>query len=89
MFEITSGTEIRVIKVGKEWYAQNIRTWITCNDNLFEKEDMRIDPTGIASWCPPLHGVTIGSAYADGGWYGFESKGYIVLCPAQDVQYIG
>lgn len=89
MFEIKAGTEVKVIKVGKEWYSENFKNWTTCQDNLFEKEEMRIDPTGIASWCPSLNGITIGSAYAKGGYYGFESQGYIVLCPAKDVQYIG
>jgi hypothetical protein len=89
MFEIKAGTEVRVIKVGQEWYAQNFKEWTTRQDNLFDKEQMTIDPTGIASWCPPLKGVTIGSAYADAGWYGFQDQGYIILCPASKVAYIG
>lgn len=89
MFEIKAGTEVRIIKVGQEWYAQNFREWVTCKDNLFDKEEMTIDPTGIASWCPPLNGVTIGSYYAKNGWYGFQSNGYIILCPGSKVTYIG
>ena len=88
MFEILAGTQVRVIKVGREWYSQNFRMWTTKNDNYFDKEEMRIDPTGIASWCPPLHGVTIGSAYAKAGWYGFERDGYVLLCPASHVKYV-
>lgn len=89
MFEILAGTEVKVIKVGQEWYGENFRIWTTQHDNLFDKEDMRIDPTGIASWCPALNGITIGSAYAKAGWYGFESQGFVVLCPASKVKYIG
>lgn len=89
MFEVKQGTEVKVIKDGVEWYSQNFRTWITKKDNLFDKEEMIIDPTFIASWCPPKGGVTVGSAYAEAGYYGFRSQGYAILVPASKVKYIG
>jgi len=89
MFEVKAGTKVLVIKDGVEWFGYNFKDWTTKQDNLFEKEEMVIDPTGIATWTPPLSGVTIGSAYAKAGWYGFKSHGYIVLVGGHNVRYIG
>lgn len=92
MFEILAGTELLVIKDqrGVEWRSTNFRRWVARHDNLFDKEDMCIDPTGIASsWCSVPNGITIGSAYARAGYYGFRSQGYVVLAPASSVNYIG
>lgn len=89
MFEIKAGTEVKVIRDGKEWYSDNFRIHVTKEDNLFDKEEMIIDPTGIASWCPPINGVTVGSAYAKAGWYGFRRDGWALLVPASNCTYIG
>lgn len=88
MFLIKADTNVRVIRDGQEWYAPNFREWKTRQDNFFEKHEMVIDPTFIATWTPPANGVTIGSAYADAGWYGFRRDGFIVLCPATHVHYV-
>jgi hypothetical protein len=88
MFEILAGTEVRVIKDGREWRGENIRSWITRKDNLFDKAELCVDPTGIATWASVPGGVTIGSAFAEAGYYGFRSEGYTVLVHASKCAYL-
>lgn len=87
MFIVERGTEAKVIKVGKDWYAKNFQNHITKETNVFGKEEMIIDPAGINKTCPPLKGITIGSAYADAGNYGFKREGWIILVHASKVVY--
>lgn len=58
---------------------------------VFDKTQLAIDPTGVASYaCGPV-GVTIGSELARKGWYGFDhvvdGGKILVIVPATEVQY--
>jgi hypothetical protein len=86
MFLIPQGTKVKLIREGKEWHAQNIREFVTTKLNVFEKEEVVVDPVGKLG-CHQGHSKTIGGAYAKAGWYGFRSQGWNVLVPASNVQY--
>jgi hypothetical protein len=84
-FVVKAGTEVKVIAKGKEWDSRNFEDQTTTEEQVFFLEDMRIDPLGIHG--PPLKGVTVGSAWADAGWYGFElENGDTMMVPGDLVE---
>lgn len=87
MFEIKAGTKIRVIKKGKEWRAPNFTDTTAAKDNLFDKEEVVIDPVGKLG-CHRGDQNVIGGDYARAGYYGFERDGWIVLCHISLVSYL-
>lgn len=80
MFIVEKGTECKVIKDGKEWYASNFIDHKTKEDQVFDKGEMIVDPTGIAkSWCCTPRDQVIGGDYAKAGYYGFRRDGWAIL----------
>ena len=87
MFFIKKETPVLVIKEGRDWLPQNFKPHATQFDNVFGKEEMIIDPTGIAKHCTGPKGVTVGSGYADQGCYGFKRDGWFLVVHRSHVQY--
>lgn len=87
MFVVENGTWVHAIKDGKEWYDQNFVKKTTDKTLVFDKADLRIDPTGIGKRACGPNDVTVGSNYAKAGWYGFGYKGWTILVPRHMVQY--
>lgn len=84
---VKKGTEVEVIRDarGVEWHIPaNWRKHITKHDNIFYAEDIRIDPLGHVGNGPG--NVTVGSKYAEAGYYGFERKGYIMIVHMSKVE---
>ncbi len=72
-FKIYKGTNIFAIKEDVILNNSNIRNVKTKNDNIFEMEDMIIDPLNrIGS--PALNRV-----YGSRGYYGFRQNGWIMI----------
>jgi len=88
MFIVKEGTKVKCIKDRKEWYPENFVDHVTKQINVFGKEQLRIDPTGIGhDACGPQHKLVIGGAYAEAGYYGFEENGWVMLVPGSQVVY--
>ena len=86
MFMIPAGTKVRAIKSGLDWSPRNMRDHITRKNNVFDKEEVIVDPVGKLG-TNRRHIHTIGGSYARSGWYGFESEGWVLLVPANNVTY--
>ena len=86
LFKVAKGTEVKVIKGGVEWYSGNFVTHTTKNENIFELEQIVIDPVGKQG--PNKHGVTVGGAWANAGWYGFEQGGFILMATIHQVEVL-
>jgi hypothetical protein len=98
-FVIPAGTTVRVVRNHAEWLPGNFREHITRADQLFYAEDVIVDPAGISPHAAlPSHTRTIGGAYAERGWYGFqrghgqppgspeaEGDGWTLLVPGSSV----
>ena len=84
-FQVKKGTVVHCIEDGKEWAAPNIREHETVKDNLFFLEELIVDPTGISRTACIPNCVTIGSAYAGAGFYGFRRDGWSMLVRADQV----
>lgn len=80
MMVVEKGTEVKVIKKGKEWFAENFKTFVTTKTNVFGKEDIIVDPVGKLG-CHRGDTRTVGGRYAQDGWYGFADPDseYIML----------
>jgi hypothetical protein len=89
MFLVKAGSPILAIQHGKEWFPQNFKSHITKHDNVFDKEDLIVDPTGIAKHANIPGGVTIGSGYAEAGYFGFTTtnSNWIMLVHSKYVKY--
>lgn len=85
LFTIKSGTPCRVVKVGNEWTPGNILTHETEHENVFEVEDIAIDPVGRVN-CHAGMTRTIGGSYARNGYYGFVKRGWIIIVHQSFVQ---
>ena len=86
MFFIPAGTDVRVVKNGKDWSPNNVKMCKTKHDNVFDKEQVVVDPVGKLG-TNRENGNTIGGAYAKAGWYGFESDGWTLLVHSSAVKY--
>lgn len=86
MFLIPQGTRIQAVRSGLDWSPRNMRSHVTRKDNVFDKEEVIVDPVGKLG-ANRQHACTIGGSYARNGWYGFESDGWIMLVPANQVTY--
>jgi hypothetical protein len=87
MFLVQKGTNVKGIKNGKEWYPENFIEKALKETMCFDKAQLRIDPTGIATWANGPGNVTIGSDFAKAGYYGFDHKGWCILVRSEFVQY--
>jgi hypothetical protein len=84
---VKKGTTVQVIKEGKEWYSCNFTEVETTKENMFFREDIRVDPIGKLSTASTRYDKkTIGGAYAAGGWYGFYRDGWYMLVPMDQVE---
>ena len=81
LFKIKRDTPVRAVKSRTEWYPANMVDTVTKKDNLFELEDMIVDPLKAGQY--PL---TIGDSYAKAGWYGFEKDGWVMLVSGVHVE---
>jgi len=85
LFIIKKNTPIKVIKEGKEWYSKNFKDTFTKHENIFELHDIIVDPLGnIGS--TRFNKVTIGSLFAENGYYGFKKDGWVMLVSANNVE---
>lgn len=75
LFLIPAGTDTKVIRGGKEWFSHNFEAHTTRLDNTFPLEQLIVDPVGKVG--ASRGGVTVGSAYAEAGYYGFADEAYI------------
>ncbi len=58
-------------------------------DKLFSKEDMLVDPTGIATWCQGPKDQTEGGSLARRGFYVFKREdGILVAVSYAHVTYV-
>ena len=73
LFKIYKGTKVQVIKEDVMLNKDNIHTHITKNDNIFEMEEMVIDPLGRVG-SPALNRV-----YGSRGYYGFRKNGWVLF----------
>lgn len=88
MFVVKAGAEAIAIRDGREWYPENMTEIKTKTTHVFWKEEMILDPTGIAKWaCVPANDRTIGGAYAKAGYFGFRRDGWALLVRAANVLY--
>jgi len=87
MFLVEKGTAVFVIKEGDSWCADNIKPYITKNDNVFDKGEMILDPTGILSYAHGPGNNNIGQYYASNGYYGFKRDGWYIIVYSRSVQY--
>ncbi len=87
IFLVEKGTKVKGIKDGKEWYLQNFIEKDLKETIVFDKAQLTIDPTGIGHFACVPGCVTIGSAYAEAGYYGFAYQGWTILVPGSEVQY--
>lgn len=89
MFGIRQGAEVLVIKDGKEWYGHNFQKHITQKFNVFDTHELTIDPSGIGKFACTPGPVTVGSAYASAGYFGFNRDGFTMLADPADMEYDG
>ena len=87
MFLVKKDTIVKAIKDGEEWRPQNFVEKPLKETLVFDKGQLTIDPTGISKRACVPGCVTIGSAWAEAGWYGFSHKGWTILARGRDVQY--
>lgn len=87
LFVVKAGTPVKVHDNSRASLGYPVEDRVTKRELAFELEEVRIDPLGLGR-----EGVTIGSAWAEAGWYGFGYKdgpagrtGWMVLVPASDV----
>ena len=89
MFLIKKGTPVRIVDFSRVNYPGSIVKLITTKDIVFGKEDLTIDPTGIA-WkytAVPQNVKTIGGDYAKKGYYGFNYEKHTMLVASSYVKY--
>jgi hypothetical protein len=93
MFVVSAGTPVKVHDNSRGSYGYSTEDRVTKRELSFTLEDVRIDPVGQVG--RSRGGVTIGSAWAEAGWYGFGyedgpcgHKGWMVLVPASAVRVI-
>lgn len=86
MFLVPEGTLVQAVRSGLDWSPRNMREHVTRKDNVFDKEEVIVDPVGKLG-CNRSYAQTIGGRYAQSGWYGFESEGWVMLVPANQVTY--
>lgn len=86
-FLVKAGTRAWVINDDQEWYSQNFSTILTDTDQVFFREELVVNPTGIGKSfaCVP-GGVTVGSHWAEMGYYGFRRGGRALLVGAAHVE---
>lgn len=82
-FIIPANTPIKVIRANTEWRAENFRDAKTTKENFFFAEDLHVDPTGISKTASVPGTVTVGSAWANAGWFGFLRAGENWYCLVQ------
>ena len=85
LFKIPKGTEVRCIRDGVPWFSGNFREHVTKEDQLFDVEEVCVDPVGNLG-TNRTHGNMVGAAYARNGWYGFRRDGWVLLVPSSLVQ---
>jgi hypothetical protein len=85
MFKVKQGTQVTVIKEGKEWMSPNFLTHVTQKDNLFTKEEVELDPVGKLG---VSNSNTIGYEIQSKGYYGFKKGGWYLIVPAKEVEYL-
>jgi hypothetical protein len=71
-FQVAAGTPAIAIRTREEWMGANLRRITTRQDHLFVLEDVIVDPLGRVG-TGPQNRATIGGAYAQAGYYGFET----------------
>lgn len=83
-------TTVRIIKEGVEWFSNNFQEHETTKDNVFNLEEMTIDPTmPYSSWCLTRYNKsTVGGYWAECGYYGFRQNGWFVLIPTNKVTLV-
>lgn len=82
-FLVAAQTPVYTIKDGKEWSGKNVHQHITQEENIFFLEEICVDPTGIGKTMACVPGaVTVGSHWAEMGYYGFRRDGWAILVPA-------
>ena len=73
LFKIYKGTNILAIREDVMFNRDNMKKHISKNDNIFEMEDMVIDPLGRVG-SPALNRV-----FGTRGYYGFRKNGWVML----------
>jgi hypothetical protein len=83
LFKVPVPARVMVFKT-EEWEAQNMqaaRNMSTRKENVFELEDMVLDPLN-----PQKVDGTVWEVYAKTGWYAFKRDNYIMLVPGSRVE---
>lgn len=86
LFKVPSGSSIKVIDDGEHWERNNFTPEMTTEERVYELNEMRLDPTGIASHASSPTDDTVGGRLARNGWYGFARDGKVILAHVDDVE---
>lgn len=87
MFLVPEGTIVKGIKDGVKWRKQNFVQKPLQKALVFGKEQLTVDPTGIASYAVTPTSKELGSGFAKAGYYGFKFEGWTIFVHKSKVQY--
>ena len=73
LFKIYKGTKVQVIKEDVPLNGSILKNHITKNNNIFEIDDMIIDPSG------EIGSPSGNRIYGSQGYYGFRKNGWIMI----------
>jgi hypothetical protein len=88
MFEVKKGVACFLIPKGKSWSHNSVVEYVTSMDNIFEKHELCVDPTGISKYANGPLDKTVGGMWAKNGFYGFTRGGNSLLVGASNVNYL-
>lgn len=86
LFKVEKNTNVYVVKNDVAWLHLNVKDFVTTKENIFEIEDMVIDPIGKIGF--NREAKHIGGYYARQGYYGFKKDGWVMLVHISNVKVL-
>jgi hypothetical protein len=91
MYGVPANTPIKVLAPKAEWFANNFRDHVTTKFNVFDTHEVIVDPSGVHKHASVPGPVTVGSLWAQHGWFGFRDQdtGWVMMVQPQHLEYDG
>lgn len=80
-YEIQSGIQVKVKRVGSKWIGANIDLRHTTQVNTFTDQDIELDPDSIYAPVEDNFTARVKARFMNCGYYGFRRAGWLMLVP--------